>query len=116
MSVIDFSTARHRQTSIGSKAAEGSVTIRCRIFSHGKEDWSRGLRELKYIVTHTGTVTREPDGSVCLHGLPAIDLRLSPDQVTQILRDGLKITSSDFEAEISGADFRAALPPRLVAH
>jgi hypothetical protein len=116
MSVIDFAALRQRRPSPRRNRETGTVTIRCRIFEPGHEDWSRGLRELKCIVAHAGAISREADGSVCLRGLPAIDLKFDPAQVAQILRDGLKITSSGFEAEISAADFRAALPPRLVAH
>ena len=93
---------------------QASLPIRCKLFGPGREDWSRGLRELRWTILRDGWLSRIADGTIRLHGILGVDLRLNADQVARIRREGLQITSADLEIDIRADAFAkalAALPP-----
>jgi hypothetical protein len=90
------------------------LPVRCKLFGPGREDWSRGLRELRRTMRRDGWLSRQPDGSIRLHGILGVDLRLNAGEVARIAKEGLQITASELEIEISAdafAEALAALPP-----
>jgi len=91
-----------------------SLLIRCRLYGPGREDWSRGLRELRHTIVHEGRLSRMADGAIRLHGILGVDLRLNTDQMARVRREGLQITSPELEIDIRAKAFEdalAALPP-----
>jgi hypothetical protein len=109
LSVINFAERRGPTSHRHQPCTETIVTVRYRVFGHGSEDWNRGLRDLKQSYVYAGCITRHVDGAISLRGLPCGELLLDAAHVKHCLSAGLKIASSDFEAEIPVDDFRAAL-------
>jgi len=85
------------------------LPIRCRLYGPGREDWNRGLRELRHMIVHQGRLSRMADGAIRLHGILGVDLRLDTDQVGRIRREGLQMTSSELEINIRADAFEKAL-------
>ncbi len=107
MSVVSIAEPRHRRP-------QATLPIRCKLYGPGREDWSRGLRELRLTILREGWLSRMPDGTIRLHGILGVDLKLDDAQVARIRREGLQITSPDMEIDIRADAFvRAlnALPP-----
>jgi hypothetical protein len=93
---------------------QARLPIRCKLFGPGREDWSRGLRELRWTLLREGWLSRLADGSIRLHGILGVDLRLNASQVARIAKEGLQITASELEIDIDADAFAkalAALPP-----
>lgn len=106
--VVD--TKRHHAPS----QSTAILPIRCSLYGFGREDWSRGLRELRHTIVHEGRLSRMADGAIRLHGILGVDLRLNRDQVARIRREGLQITSPELGIDIRADAFEkalAALPP-----
>ncbi|HVZ02260.1 MAG TPA: hypothetical protein VHA35_22325 [Dongiaceae bacterium] len=111
VSIMNDTPSRHAQP---AGRGEAEVPIRCRLFGQGREDWNRGLRELRRTIVHEGTLARLADGAVRLTGLPSLDLRLGPAEIDRVRRDGLRIVSPIIEIELDAPSFRralSALPP-----
>ena len=87
------------------------VTVTCRKFALGKEDWNRGVRALQRSYETVGQIAYLENGSLRLSGLPFGDVILDAAEVSRVLGDGLQIRSPDFEAEITSTAFRNALLP-----
>jgi len=85
------------------------LPIRCKLFGPGREDWSRGLRELRWTMLRDGWLSRLADGTIRLHGILGVDLRLNAREVERIRQEGLQITSSDLEIDIDADAFEKAL-------
>jgi hypothetical protein len=85
------------------------LPIRCKLFGPGREDWSRGLRELRWTMLRDGWLSRLADGTIHLHGILGVDLRLNAREVEWIRQEGLQITSSDLEIDIDADAFEKAL-------
>lgn len=98
-------TERHRR----SDRRQATLPIRCKLFGPGRDDWSRGLRALRRTIVHDGWLSRLADGSIRLHGLLGVDLRLNAAQVDRIRQEGLQITSPDLEIDIGAEAFAKAL-------
>ena len=93
---------------------QATLPIRCKLFGPGREDWSRGLRELRGTIRRDGWLSRCPDGTIRLHGILGVDLRLDAAQVERIREEGLQISSSELEIDIRADAFAkalASLPP-----
>lgn len=108
LSIVD--SEGHRQEA----PRRATLPIRCRLFRPGREDWNRGLRELRWTFLRDGWLSRLADGTIRLHGILGVDLRLNATQVARIGEEGLQITSSDLEIDIGAEAFTkalAALPP-----
>jgi hypothetical protein len=120
MSVFSMVGAgRQRQQNVRAVRDGAEVLIRCRLFDQGREDWNRGLRELRSTVIHKGKLTRLPDGAICLIGLPSVNVRLAGPQLESALKDGLRIVSSSLEIEVDAEGFRravSALPASAEVH
>ena len=101
--VVD--TKRHH----ASSRSTATLPIRCSLYGPGREDWSRGLRELRHTIVHDGRLSRMADGAIRLHGILGVDLRLNTDQVGRIRREGLQMTSSELEIDIRADAFEKAL-------
>lgn len=87
------------------------VVVTCREFTIGKDDWNRGVRELRRVFATEGRIAYLVNGSLRLSGLPIGDIILDAAEVSRVLSDGLQIRSHDLEAEITAADFRNTLLP-----
>jgi hypothetical protein len=110
MSVVSMERgSRQRHFRPDKEEQRGQLTIHCQLFGHGREDWNRGLREPRGTIVRSGWLTRLSDGAICLHGLPAMDLRLDASQIERIRCHGLRIFGADFEVEIDAPSFRQAL-------
>ena len=108
--VLIVDPQRHRREA----AQQATLPIRCKLFGQGREDWSRGLRELRGTIRRDGWLSRFPDGTIRLHGIVGVDLRLDAAQVECISKEGLQITFSDLEIDIGADAFAkalASLPP-----
>jgi hypothetical protein len=93
---------------------QATLPIRCKLFGPGREDWSRGLRELRWTIQRDGWLSRLPDGTIRLHGILGVNLRLNAAQVARIRQEGLQITASELEIDIGASAFAkalASLPP-----
>ena len=88
---------------------QATLPIRCKLFGPGREDWNRGLRELRCTIRRDGRLSRLADGTIRLHGLLGVDLRLNAEQVERIGQEGLQILSSELEVDIDAAAFAKAL-------
>jgi len=107
MSVVSMMDGGRRRSR--ASAGAGALSIRCSLFGPGREDWNRGLRELRATILHVGELRRMADGAIVLHGIPSVDLRLDRVQIDRILKHGLRIPSGEFEIEIEAASFARAL-------
>jgi len=108
--VLIVDSQRHRR----EVPHQTTLPIRCKLFGLGREDWNRGLRELRGTIRRDGWLSRCPDGAIRLHGILGVDLRLDAAQVERIHEEGLQITSSDLEIDIGADAFAkalASLPP-----
>jgi hypothetical protein len=102
------------QRDIRAARPQAALPIRCKLFGPGREDWNRGLRELRWTILRDGTLSRLADGTIRLHGILGVDLRLNAAQLARICEEGLQIASSDLEIDISADAFAralASLPP-----
>jgi len=93
---------------------QATLPIHCKLYGQGREDWDRGLRALRTTIIREGWLSRMRDGTIRLHGVLGVDLRLDAAQVARIRQEGLQITSPDMEIDIGGDAFAkalAALPP-----
>ncbi len=93
---------------------QATLLIRCKLFGPGREDWNRGLRELRWTILREGGLSRLADGTIRLHGVLGVDLRLNPVEVARIRHEGLQIAASELEIDIAADAFAkalAALPP-----
>jgi len=118
MSVVLLAGAGRRKDSPAAQHA-GEVSVRCRFFGPGREDWNRGERVLRMIAVHSGRLSRLRNGSLCLRGIPGVDVHLSAAQIDRILQTGFAISSSNLEIEIDADAFKRAmqsLPPSGTVH
>ena len=107
--VLIADSQRHRREA----AQQAALPIRCKLFGPGREDWSRGLRELRWTIQRDGWLSRLPDGTIRLHGILGVDLRLNAAQVERIRKEGLQITASELEIDIGADAFATALASLL---
>ncbi len=111
MSVLLIVDTQHHPQAASQRT---TLPIRCRLFEPGRDDWNRGLRELRTTIVHEGRLGRLADGSIRLNGILGVDLRLDADEAARICREGLKITSSALEIDVGAEAFAkalASLPP-----
>jgi hypothetical protein len=88
---------------------QATLPIRCKLFGLGREDWNRGLREVRWTIRRDGWLSRLADGTIRLHGILGVDLRLDAAQVARVRQEGLQIASSDLEVDIDADAFEKAL-------
>ncbi len=88
---------------------QATLPIRCKLFGPGREDWNRGLRELRWTILREGGLSRLADGTIRLHGVLGVDLRLNPAEVERIRHEGLQIAASEIEIDIAADAFAKAL-------
>ena len=105
MNLVSISNAHHPQP----QSRRGVLTLRCKVFGPGKEDWNRGLREPRRIVIREARLSRCADGTIRLHGFLGLNLTLDASSLARIRQQGLKIASSDLEIEIDALAFAQAL-------
>jgi hypothetical protein len=96
-------------TSASHMQRRGTLSLRCKVFGPGKEDWNRGLREPRRVIIREARLSRCADGAVRLHGFLDLDLVLDASSQERVRREGLKIASSDLEIKISAAEIERAL-------
>ena len=105
MNLVSISDAHHSQP----QSRRGVLTLRCKVFGPGKEDWNRGLLEPRRIIIREARLSRCADGMIRLHGFLGLNLTLDASNLDRIRRQGLKIESSDLEIEIDAGAFEKAL-------
>ncbi|WP_374649910.1 hypothetical protein [Dongia sp.] len=121
--VVQLAAFRHRRAKAARQVARQiealrggpaacTVSVACRNYMVGREDWCRGIRSLFRTFDCPARVTHGANGSLCLHDLPTGDLVLSAGEVAAVLADGLHIRMADFEADIEASEIRATLPAR----
>ena len=110
MSVVSMMDGGRRRS---RAAAPGALPVRCRLIGPGREDWNRGLRELRATILHEAELRRSADGAIVLHGIPSVDLRLDRAEIGRVLEHGFRISSRDIEIEIDASSFRQALSALL---
>jgi hypothetical protein len=111
--VVDFAAYR-RQTRRPEQARFCSLTLLCRNYMVGRDDWNRGIRALFRSYTFATEASWAADGSLRLHDFPLGELVLNANDVTDALADGLHFRTPDFEADIEVAEIRATLPAQRV--
>jgi hypothetical protein len=104
MTLVSIAGSNRSQTT-----RRGVLSLRCKVFGPGKEDWNRGFREFRRTILREGRVSRLADGTIRLHGLLGVDLRLGAADVERIGKEGLQITSPDLEIGIDADAFARAL-------
>lgn len=88
------------------------VSLACRHYMLGREDWERGLYVLVSSYASTTRWTFAADGSLHLHDVPTGEVVLTADEVKHALQNGITIHAPDFEADIDAAELSALLSPR----
>ncbi|MDQ7249995.1 hypothetical protein [Dongia sedimenti] len=106
MSMVLIADSKHHTRTAAQPA---TLPVRCKLFGPGREDWNRGLRELRWTILREGWLSRLADGATRLHGILGVDLRLDAAQTARISREGLKITASELEIDVGADAFAKAL-------
>ena len=99
-------TGAHRPD---ASSRRGILSLSCKIFGPGREDWNRGLREPRRVILREARLSRCADGAIRLHGFLGLDLFLDASDQDRIRSIGLKIATADLEIEIDAAAFAKAM-------
>ena len=112
--IIQFRDYLNRSSRRPQPAKARPLTLTCRYYAMGREDWERGLR----ILVRTDLVTTgwsySPDGTLKLHDVPTGAVTLSAAEVERAFQDGFSFQASGFEAEIDADELRRLLLPASI--
>ena len=109
--IIQFRDYLLRSGRVPRPAPVQPVSLACRHYMLGREDWERGLQVLVRSYVTTTRWTYAADGSLRLHDVPTGEVVLSADEVRLALKNGITLHAPDFEADIAAAELAGLLAP-----
>ncbi|WP_374380746.1 hypothetical protein [Dongia sp.] len=105
--------ARYRRRPAPKSAPQlspGEISLSCRRYMVGREDWDRGFRVLFRSYDLASGARFDAEGGLHLVDFPDGELVLSAAEFQQCLRVGWEYRAAGLEVDVTAADFRALLP------